>query len=238
MPTRVLLDVDTGTDDALALLYAVAHPDLELIGVSCVAGNSGLEQVLVNTAKVLDAAQAPDIPIAGGAARPLLERRRPEGHFHGVDGLGGIALPDPQRPVAPHGARGDAARCDPVQPGAGHAGGAGPADQHRVAAQPLSRGGRAARADRLHGWLGQRRERDRSGGVQCLAGPGGGGLRRRLRHPDHDVRARRLHPAHRRPRRTPTRSAAPRPSRPAAGRGAARSAAARDRTDRVRTIWG
>lgn len=104
MPTRVLLDVDTGTDDALALLYAVAHPDLELVGVSCVAGNSGLEQVLVNTAKVLDAAQAPEVPVAGGAARPLLERRRPEGHFHGVDGLGGIQLPDPRRPVAPHGA--------------------------------------------------------------------------------------------------------------------------------------
>ena len=104
MPTRVLLDVDTGTDDALALLYAVAHPDLELVGVSCVAGNSGLEQVLVNTAKVLDAAAAPIIPIAGGAARPLLERRRPEGHFHGADGLGGIQLPDPQRPIAPHGA--------------------------------------------------------------------------------------------------------------------------------------
>jgi pyrimidine-specific ribonucleoside hydrolase len=68
-----------------------------------VAGNSGLEQVLVNTAKVLDAAQASDVPIAGGAARPLLERRRREGQFHGVDGLGGIELPDPRRPFTAHG---------------------------------------------------------------------------------------------------------------------------------------
>ncbi len=100
MARPVLLDVDTGTDDALALLYAVAHPDLDLIGVSCVAGNSGLDQVVINTMKVLDAAGAPDIPIAAGASRPLLERGRPEGHFHGEDGLGGIQLPDTRRTVS------------------------------------------------------------------------------------------------------------------------------------------
>ena len=99
-PTPILLDVDTGTDDALALLYAVAHPGLRLLGVSCVAGNASLERVLDNTARVLDAASAPDVPIAAGAAKPLIERMRPEGQFHGEDGLGGIELPAPQRSVS------------------------------------------------------------------------------------------------------------------------------------------
>ena len=53
---KIVLDVDTGTDDALAILYAVSHPDLDVLGISCVAGNSGLDQVVTNTAKVLDAA--------------------------------------------------------------------------------------------------------------------------------------------------------------------------------------
>ena len=92
-----MLDVDTGTDDALAILYAVRHPDLEVLAISCVAGNSGLDQVVINTAKVLDAAEAPDIPIAAGARQPLIERVRPEGAFHGIDGLGGIELPPSDR---------------------------------------------------------------------------------------------------------------------------------------------
>lgn len=97
MTTKIVLDVDTGTDDALAILYAIAHPELEVIGISCVAGNSGLQQVIVNTQKVLDAAGAGPIPVAGGASKPLLERGRPEGQFHGEDGLGGIVLPESQR---------------------------------------------------------------------------------------------------------------------------------------------
>jgi len=97
MTTPIVLDVDTGTDDALAILYAVSHPDLDVLGISCVAGNSGVDQVVINTAKVLDAAGAGDIPIAAGAAHPLLERGRPEGAFHGEDGLGGIPLPHSAR---------------------------------------------------------------------------------------------------------------------------------------------
>ena len=66
----ILLDVDTGTDDALALLYAVRHPDLEVLGVSCVTGNASVEQVVINTLKVLDAADAPYIPVARGRPSP------------------------------------------------------------------------------------------------------------------------------------------------------------------------
>ena len=100
----VLLDVDTGTDDALAILYAIAHPDLDVAGISCVAGNASLPQVLVNTARVLDAAGAAEIPIAGGAARPLLGPTRDAAHVHGTDGLGGIRLPDTNRSYAESGA--------------------------------------------------------------------------------------------------------------------------------------
>ncbi|RFA10123.1 nucleoside hydrolase [Subtercola boreus] len=91
--TNVLLDVDTGVDDALAILFAVAHPGIALLGVSCVAGNAALPQVVQNTLKVLDAAGAGDIPVAAGATRPLIAAARDASHVHGSDGLGGIELP-------------------------------------------------------------------------------------------------------------------------------------------------
>lgn len=102
MARPILLDVDTGADDALAILYAVRHPDLRVLGVSCVAGNTGIDQVVRNTLKVLDAAGAPrDTPVARGAAQPLVERARPEDPFHGEDGLSGVVLPDSTRETSP-----------------------------------------------------------------------------------------------------------------------------------------
>jgi pyrimidine-specific ribonucleoside hydrolase len=99
---RVLLDVDTGVDDALAVLFAVAHPDIELIGITCVAGNTSLENVVANTLTVLDIAGAPDIPVAAGAIRPLIEPPRAS-HVHGTDGLGDLGLPVSERvPDARH----------------------------------------------------------------------------------------------------------------------------------------
>ena len=79
MPRPIVLDVDTGTDDALALLYAVGHPGLELLGVSCVAGNAGLDQVVDNTAKVLDAAGAGRSDRGGGDQAVASSGARPEG---------------------------------------------------------------------------------------------------------------------------------------------------------------
>ena len=95
------MDVDTGTDDALAILYALAHPDIEVLGISCVAGNITLDQVVINTCKVLDAATAGDIPVAAGAVQPLIERARREDGSHGPDGLAGIQLPGPSRHPSP-----------------------------------------------------------------------------------------------------------------------------------------
>jgi pyrimidine-specific ribonucleoside hydrolase len=104
MPIPVILDVDTGVDDALALIAAVRHPALDLLAVSCVTGNASLERVVENTLRVLDAAGAADIPVAAGAVRPLLAPPRSAGHVHGDDGLAGIVLPESARVDDPGGA--------------------------------------------------------------------------------------------------------------------------------------
>lgn len=101
--TGVILDVDTGVDDALALLFAARHPGLQLRAVSCVAGNADVDQVVCNTLTVLDAAGAAGVPVARGAARPLLEAPRPARHVHGADGLGDLGwAPSTRRPDPRH----------------------------------------------------------------------------------------------------------------------------------------
>ena len=102
-PIPVILDVDTGIDDALALLLAARSPAVDLLAVTCVSGNAPVDQVVRNTLKVLDAAGATDVPIARGADRPLLEPARDARHAHGDDGMGDLAVPDSARvPVDVH----------------------------------------------------------------------------------------------------------------------------------------
>lgn len=102
MPTiPVILDVDTGVDDALAILFAVAHPDIEVLGISCVAGNASLERVVENTLRILDVAGAPAIPVAAGARRPLISAARAASHVHGEGGLGTVHLPPSDRTPEP-----------------------------------------------------------------------------------------------------------------------------------------
>ncbi|WP_105035270.1 nucleoside hydrolase [Cryobacterium aureum] len=93
----VILDVDTGVDDALAILFALAHPGINVLGISCVAGNASLERVVENTLRILDVADAPYIPVAAGARRPLLEPARSAAHVHGESGLGTLQLPSTDR---------------------------------------------------------------------------------------------------------------------------------------------
>ncbi|MGW7385245.1 nucleoside hydrolase [Streptomyces sp. NPDC054794] len=93
----VIIDCDTGVDDALALLFAVRHPGLDLRAVTCVAGNTDVDGVVRNTLRVLERAGAPEIPVARGAERPLLEPARSARHVHGADGMGDLGLPDPAR---------------------------------------------------------------------------------------------------------------------------------------------
>ncbi|WP_328561614.1 nucleoside hydrolase [Streptomyces coelicoflavus] len=99
-PIPVIIDCDTGIDDALALLLAVRHPRLDLRAVTCVAGNTDVAGVVRNTLTVLERAGAPDVPVARGAERPLIEGVRTARHVHGADGMGDLGLPDPTRAPA------------------------------------------------------------------------------------------------------------------------------------------
>jgi inosine-uridine nucleoside N-ribohydrolase len=96
MPIPVVLDVDTGVDDACALLLAALHPDVDLRAVTCVAGNAPVDDVVRNTLVVLEAAGRGDVPMGRGAARPLLEAPRPARHVQGKDGMGDLGLPRPE----------------------------------------------------------------------------------------------------------------------------------------------
>ncbi|MFC5928062.1 nucleoside hydrolase [Cryobacterium melibiosiphilum] len=100
-PIPVILDVDTGVDDALAILFALAHPGLTVLGISCVAGNAPLDRVVENTLRILDVAGAGDIPVAAGAHRPLIEPARAASHVHGEGGLGSLVLPATERRAVP-----------------------------------------------------------------------------------------------------------------------------------------
>jgi purine nucleosidase len=90
--TRIILDCDPGIDDALALLLAAASPELELLAVTCVAGNRPVDTTSANARKLLDLAQCA-APVHVGAARPLAHAEPRCNEVHGVDGLGGVELP-------------------------------------------------------------------------------------------------------------------------------------------------
>jgi purine nucleosidase len=94
-PRPTILDVDTGVDDALALLYAVASPEIELIGATSVIGNITIEQATENTLAVLEAAGRGDVEVAQGAGRPLGRDHVPFPIVHGERGLGRAAPPPP-----------------------------------------------------------------------------------------------------------------------------------------------
>ena len=101
MAIPVVLDVDTGVDDACALLFAALHPGLDLRAVTCVGGNTDLDQVVANTLTVLDTTRRMDVPVAAGAARPLLEHPHHARHVHGDDGLGDLDWPRSTRQPDP-----------------------------------------------------------------------------------------------------------------------------------------
>ena len=91
----VLMDVDTGVDDALALLYAVSHPDVELVAATCCAGNVEAPQAAVNTRAVLELCDAGEVDVAVGSLAPLVAPLR-TATSHGPRGLGYAELPPPR----------------------------------------------------------------------------------------------------------------------------------------------
>jgi inosine-uridine nucleoside N-ribohydrolase len=103
MPTPVIIDCDPGHDDAMALLLALASPELELSAVTTVAGNQTLDKVTANAIRVLDVVGATDIPLAAGADRALIHPANTASDVHGETGLDGPDLPPPSRePLGVH----------------------------------------------------------------------------------------------------------------------------------------
>jgi pyrimidine-specific ribonucleoside hydrolase len=94
-PTPIVLDCDPGHDDAIALLLGLASPELELLGVSTVAGNQTLEKTTANALRVLEFVGRGDVPVAAGADRPLVRALSVAAHVHGESGLDGPTLPPP-----------------------------------------------------------------------------------------------------------------------------------------------
>ncbi len=99
MTHRILIDTDPGVDDAMALLLAVASPELDVLGVTTVFGNGAdVSTMSRNALAVLSLAGRTDIPVATGAATPLVAPYPGRGKaVHGENGLGGVAIPDSRR---------------------------------------------------------------------------------------------------------------------------------------------
>lgn len=96
----ILIDTDPGIDDAIALLYALRQPVLDVLAITTVAGNIGLSVTTRNALRVCAMAQVFP-PVHAGAAASLNGETRPEIAVHGSDGLGGVAFPEPAQSVAP-----------------------------------------------------------------------------------------------------------------------------------------
>lgn len=104
MPKRILLDTDPGIDDALAILLALASPELSLEGLSVVHGNCSLEQAVRNGLSILELANASHIPVAKGCELPLVQPSLLAAETHGNTGLGYAKLPEPRaKPIGQHG---------------------------------------------------------------------------------------------------------------------------------------
>jgi purine nucleosidase len=102
MATPLILDVDTGVDDLVALLYALASPEVELIAATTVMGNCDVEKTTRNTLLTLEIGGAGHVEVATGAARPLSQDWEPFNVVHGEEGVGGFA---PREPLASRSAR-------------------------------------------------------------------------------------------------------------------------------------
>ncbi|MBA2476562.1 MAG: nucleoside hydrolase [Actinobacteria bacterium] len=103
MTTPILIDCDPGHDDAIALLLALASPEVELLGVTTVSGNQTLEKTTANALRVLEFVGRGDVEVAAGAEQPLVRPRFVAEYVHGESGLDGPSLPPPRGgPVARH----------------------------------------------------------------------------------------------------------------------------------------
>ena len=94
---KVIIDCDTGVDDALALLLCLKN--LDVVGITTVGGNVRLENTQRNTRYVTEVAGRTDVPVYAGYARPLLVPLQDASYVHGVNGLGSVQVPEPSKPL-------------------------------------------------------------------------------------------------------------------------------------------
>lgn len=99
MTRKIIIDTDPGQDDAVAILLALASPELDLLGITCVAGNVPLELTATNARKVCELAGRSDVKVFAGCDRPLAHKLVTAEHVHGKTGLDGPPLPAPQMPL-------------------------------------------------------------------------------------------------------------------------------------------
>src|SRR5262245_60746529 len=95
--SRIILDTDPGIDDALALFFALAAPDVQLEAVTTVSGNAPVAMTTRNALSLLELAGRGEVPVARGADRPLLRPAVHADYVHGKDGAGEVELPAAQR---------------------------------------------------------------------------------------------------------------------------------------------
>lgn len=93
----IIIDCDPGQDDAIALMLALASPELEVLGITAVAGNVPLERTAVNARRLVEFARRPEVPVFAGCDRPLNRPLHSATDIHGDGGLEGLELPPPTR---------------------------------------------------------------------------------------------------------------------------------------------
>lgn len=99
MTRKIIIDTDPGQDDAVAILLALASAELDVLGLTAVAGNVPLALTEKNTRKICELAGRPDVNVFAGAVRPLIRRLVTAEYVHGKTGLDGPDLPDPTMPL-------------------------------------------------------------------------------------------------------------------------------------------
>ncbi|TRW98268.1 nucleoside hydrolase [Paracoccus sp. M683] len=99
MARKIIIDTDPGQDDAVAILLALASPEVEVLGLTAVAGNVPLPLTQLNARKILELAGRGDVPVFAGCDAPLARKLVTAEHVHGKTGLDGITLPEPTLPL-------------------------------------------------------------------------------------------------------------------------------------------
>jgi purine nucleosidase len=98
-PRKIIIDTDPGQDDAVAILLALAAPEIDVLGITAVAGNVPIALTAKNARKVCEVAGRPDVRVYAGCDKPMAHTLVTAEHVHGKSGLDGIELPEPKMPL-------------------------------------------------------------------------------------------------------------------------------------------